>query len=461
MAKVLIYNWSPLRDKQRIGGGVGVYVDNIIDHLGSEHQISFLNSGMTYNLLRSKSYVKKKEVSNITCYEIVNSPIASPASMSFHNESIFNECQETQENWKIIIEDIPGLEVVHFNNLEGVTVNILKYLKENFPYVKIVYSLHNYFFACPQVNLWNSRQTKCVDFEGGLGCVKCGEEFLNNPRRVALVFRGSQWAKYFKAVYKKFIKSRMKNSIGLQTHKAQFFFERRREFVRLLNQYCDLFLAVSGRTGEIAINYGLDSERVKVSYIGTRFYEKFQLSLKRQPKAKSNGLTIGFLGYARSDKGFFYFLNTLESLPAPYSQRVSVIFAGMIDPESRQKLNKTCRKFKSFKIYENYSHENIKDILDQVDVGIVAPIWEDNLPQITIEFLSHGVPILVSRNGGSKELITDQRFVFDTDKEDGLQEKIIDILEEKLNFDLFWDGVKMTSLKQHCDNLSLVYKEMH
>jgi len=38
------------------------------------------------------------------------------------------------------------------------------------------------------------------------------------------------------------------------------------------------------------------------------------------------------------------------------------------------------------------------------DVSVVPVLWEDNLPQIAIESVCHGVPVLSSQMGGAPEL---------------------------------------------------------
>lgn len=67
------------------------------------------------------------------------------------------------------IQEIGDLDVIHFNNLEGVSAKILE-LKQKYPKIKFVYSLHNYFPFCPQVNLWYHDEENCLDYRHGERC---------------------------------------------------------------------------------------------------------------------------------------------------------------------------------------------------------------------------------------------------------------------------------------------------
>jgi glycosyltransferase involved in cell wall biosynthesis len=54
----------------------------------------------------------------------------------------------------------------------------------------------------------------------------------------------------------------------------------------------------------------------------------------------------------------------------------------------------------------------MSQILADVDLGIVPVLWEDNLPQVAIECVASGVPILTSDRGGAQELLGCPDLVF-------------------------------------------------
>ena len=82
--KILLYNWTPLN--LNIGGGVRVYLQNVIDSLVMQNklniQIYFLSSGFFYDNSRI-THIRKEELPiDINVYSIVNSPIVAPLQNS-------------------------------------------------------------------------------------------------------------------------------------------------------------------------------------------------------------------------------------------------------------------------------------------------------------------------------------------------------------------------------------------
>ena len=52
-------------------------------------------------------------------------------------------------------------------------------------------------------------------------------------------------------------------------------------------------------------------------------------------------------------------------------------------------------------------------MLADVDLGVVPHLWEDCYPQVTVEFVCNGVPVIVSNLGGAKEVSSQPDFEFD------------------------------------------------
>ena len=174
--KILYYNWVPYFEEPIRGGGVSVYCRSLTDYLvkKDEYQISFLYSGLDYSYLRSDCYIrqiKNKRHSQIKTFSIINSPIVAPSHFAFHHpmgnvfDSVLERCFQ-----QFLIEQGP-FQVIHFQNLEGLTANCLRIAQETG--AKVIFSLHNYWAVCPQVNLWKLETSSCSDFLEGSACIAC------------------------------------------------------------------------------------------------------------------------------------------------------------------------------------------------------------------------------------------------------------------------------------------------
>ena len=95
--------------------------------------------------------------------------------------------------------------------------------------------------------------------------------------------------------------------------------------------------------------------------------------------------------------------------------------------------------------------------MKDVNIAIVPPLWEDNLPQVAIELIANGIPVLTSSYGGAHELNSHSAFVF-KDAND-LQNKLLNIKEHRELLVEYWKNVKpLTTMSQHINNLIRVYR---
>lgn len=492
--RILYYNWVPYFEEPIRGGGVSVYCRNLIDYLTKkDSQITFLYSGLDYSYLRKDCYIRK--ISNqrhpqVQTFSFVNSPIVAPSHYAFHNP-IGNVTDLTLEKifQKFLAEQEP-FQVIHFQNLEGLTANCLKIAKESG--AKIIFSLHNYWAVCPQVNLWKLESSSCSDYLEGRACVAClpGEpsvgldlhyrklshlgSFLNlREQALALrVFRKLVAKFYYNFWQPMKIRSRspLNNSqefVGkdLPQH-AHLFRDRRQKIVSLINSYVDVAVSVSERTASIYKQYGVAPERLIVQYIGTQAYQ-FQVPLSN-PVDYSPGspFRLIYMGQSRPDKGFYFLLEALRCLPEEELRLLDLTIAGKVTDgaeiemsiERRGKLLSIAQSLHHLRYIAGYAYNYIPDLLDGIHLGVVPPQWEDNLPQITFELLACKVPVLCSNRGGAQEFVRHPAFIFDPSKEGDFQDKLRTLQQQPHLLKEFWEKARpVISLQKHFEDLVTIY----
>ena len=180
--RIFFYNWVQFDDPENRGGGVTLYQRNLIEALIEEgHEIVFFSSGIAYNLLQKRCYIRStKNVFGTDCktFELVNSPVLAPSHHSFNiNDASFQDKDIASILTNFLHANGP-FDIVHFNNLEGLPLSAIN-IKHSFPETRFVYSAHNYFAVCPQVNLWQNEARNCIDFARGQNCVSCLEHRPN------------------------------------------------------------------------------------------------------------------------------------------------------------------------------------------------------------------------------------------------------------------------------------------
>ena len=489
--KILFYNWVQFDDPERRGGGVSIYQRNLIEKLSADRtkEIYFLSSGIAYNFFKRRTYFRR--TSNIfrercQTFELVNSAVLSPGHFSYDADAVLKDAK-TSRVFMEFIDRYGPFDVIHLNNLEGVPAEILN-VKDAYPQTRLFLMLHNYYPFCPQVNFWKRESEMCHEYHDGFDCINCLPHRVNREIVVAahcLAFhlkavgaRPDSWlfkrafgmARPFYAAYR-FIGRLLENreaQVAPQTEapvleeltpKAAYFVNRRTAFVSLINKNVDAVLAVSGRVAEIAANYGIDKNKLELAYIGTNHAQ----DEGKYPKKRDfeQYLTLCYMGYMRRDKGFYFFLHTLEHMPVEMAKRINVIFAARnTDNAAYQRIELLGRRLNKVFYSDGYTHKQLDEILRHADLGVIPVLWEDNLPQVAIEMVSHGVPILTSDLGGASELGNNAQFVFKNDDVGDFLDKMAKLLNREIPLAAFWDhAMKLVTFEDHLQQLQAIYEQ--
>ncbi|SLN46102.1 Glycosyl transferases group 1 [Roseovarius litorisediminis] len=478
--KILFYNWVDYLDDEKRGGGVGVYQKNLIHALGDSDDVEclFLSSGISYDLFGTAPRWERvrhgSSEDRKLRFEIVNSGVLSPAHHSFGDERQIEDRATTEVFFNFIRKNGP-FDVVHFNNLEGLPAKVLS-LKELWPDTRVVFSLHNYYPICPQVNLWWHEKENCLDFDGGRRCTDCLEH-RHDDRVVrlanAVAFRlkklgmrpgtwifdhgfgpSMRWAGRSVRLYNRRFR---KNGTGAAPRQDKVkttgllervepaypkFARRRSAMVEMINTYCDHVLCVSEKAGEVAARFGISPALIKTGYIGTRHAEKFAATSAASSFVKPDGtVTLAYLGYMRRDKGFFFLLDALEALPVKDAARINVVICSkLVDSQTMDRITQLSEKFASVLFADGYAHDQLDELLSDVDLGLIPVLWEDNLPQVAIEMHARHIPLMTSDLGGAQELGRCPDLVFKAGDVSDFARVLGKVLSGKLSIEAYWAG---------------------
>ena len=474
MKKILIYNWIAFDEKENKGGGVSVYTRNLVRHLSArkDWEVYFLSSGRAYDLSRKGTFIESVEnMFGDACksFQIVNSPVLSSAHLSFPYPWMIYEDKELKKVVRQFLEK-EKFDIVHFQNLEGLSLGMLA-LKREFPEMKFLYSLHNYYPFCPQVMLWKEDSGNCREKDCGTCCIACMPRDVHRKKVVFnqwLAYRRQRegrispiWEKLQKVVedgcgtYDRKLNGRITARKRVRLEKA---FKRfREENVCHLNQYMDVVLAVSERTAEIGLAFGVRKEKMAVSYIGTEVASE-QRGTGAYPYG-TGAFRICYLGYMRKAKGFYFLMEALEKLPPETAAKIGLILAVRItDREIEERIECLRKRMAEIRIYDGYQHEDLPKILTDVQLGIVPNLWEDNLPQVAIEMKAYGIPVLTSDCGGAKAPTKSDEFCFPAGDVEDFQRKLSAFVAAPERLGAYWvDAPKLPTMEEHIADLMKYY----
>lgn len=493
MKKILYYNWCPFDDDENRGGGVTVYTRNLIKKIinDGKYECYFLYSGIDYDLSKN---IKIEEYVNCfgnKChsYRLINSPVVAPAFCNFYNINTVIQDRKILEVINKFISEKGPFDIIHFNNFEGLSLSVFD-LKKYYPKTKIIFSMHNYYPLCPQVNLWKNENENCKDNHNCLDCVSCVPIKINTKdvkylgeiayylRKIHISSKSKICEKTFKAIrilgkikYNLLPIKANKNKIKDSNYKWNDLKEIKKtekikqnlyncfmqEFRTKLNLDVDRILAVSDRVKTIIINRGIKEEKVFVNYIGTKFGDS---QLEHGKNLYKDGIfKIIYMGYARKDKGFYFLLDALDKVKPNLSSKIDLYFAVRTeDLYVLNRLKELGNKFHGIFFKNGYHHDELDFILKDIHLGVIPVLWEDNLPQVAIEMKSKGIPVLASNLGGASELSKSKFFQFKGGDINDFNKKLEIIIENDVMKDYWEKGLKLKDMDTHVRELYKIYE---
>ena len=495
MTRVLFYNWVDYRDPEGRGGGVSIYQRNLMTALSPRAGVTagFFCAGLSHDL-RARRAPRWEPLGHgpnrrrAHHYDIVNSAALAPAHHGYGQPAQLSDPATEAAVCDMIAATGPW-DVLHLNNLEGLPAGVLDAVRARFPGLRIVLSLHNYYPLCPQVNLWHQERETCTDYDSGRACVNClparhdarmlrlANALAYRLKRMGLA--PGSWA--FDVAFRWTLRLggralRGMRRLGAAARRPRAapgdlqallppdgrpFAARRAAMLAAIGANCDAVLCVSDAVRRVVVAHGLDPARAHVSYIGTQEAAAFARTAPRPvPQTDDGTLTLGYLGYMRRDKGFYFLLQALESLPADLARRIRLVVAARRgDRTTMGRLADLGTRLAEVDHADGYTHDDLDRLLAGVDVGLIPVLWHDNLPQVAIEMHARHIPLLTSDMGGARELGRCPDMVFAAGDTAAFHDRLRALLAGEVDFDGYWARARApTDLAGHVDALLAHYR---
>lgn len=460
--RILIYNWLPFDNPWHWGGGVTVYCANLVRELlrDTNAEIYFLSSGFAYKGSTTKTFVRR--IGNpfgnrVHQYEIVNSPVPADQRVLYRNPLVALESETLIQVFSEFLSDYGPFETIHFNNIEGLSLDVFD-LKRKFPQTKFIYSIHNYVAMCMNGSYY-MRHKHCICHPGRTGedCMACTRADIRSHLAEEVFERGKVGISEDEMISK----NRWLKAFGLERLDQDVTADRIQDFAKTatakINANCDAILAVSQRVYDIAAENGFDTSKMQVSYIGTKVAD-YQLGHAAAHSVGGNGFKLVFLGSDINfeEKGYAFLLDALEDLDEEYAKQMDLVLT--VRSSEHAEMYRMLKHFRSVQIINGYTHDDLPQIFEGASLSIVPVLWEDNLPQIAIESVAYGVPVLASTAGGAKELCDSELFQFACADAEDLRNKLIYFLDHPEQLDLYWKHHHgLVTMQQHWQELSGIY----
>jgi glycosyltransferase involved in cell wall biosynthesis len=185
----------------------------------------------------------------------------------------------------------------------------------------------------------------------------------------------------------------------------------RNEFMIKFLESARVVLPVSNRVRNIFIE-ACPRANYQVEHIGNETANHISST-----KTDSRKIRVGFIGVLNYMKGAEVLRSFLFNVKRT---DMEFHFYGRADSLYQLTLTELGLNF-----HGSYNPSDLADIMSKIDIGLVLPVWEDNGPQVVMEFLNSGTPVLGTKRGGIIDFInTDNGMLFEPNTPEGINDAV-------------------------------------
>lgn len=406
--KVLHIGWGfrPWRE-----GGLIEYAEDLMSIQADKGwDVSYFFSGRYYPYTEIK--LNKWKKGKITMFEIINSPIFHAGDLGTLYPELDLDEKQIENIFREVLSQIKP-DIIHIQELAGLPSSLIEIIKGEYN-IPLTMTLHDYFLLCPTLKLFKYNHQICFEHEIRDECVIC---CINAPRnRKFLII--TTFIYYLKKIHlfkpvkklkdivsnlslKKQIKEEFHTNlkqIKPNSEDMGFYYQKRRDTNIERLKKIDLLISVSNRMEEIYRNYKINNLITLHSTV-----KHFELI---DPKISALKPPIKFAALASCgniSKGSRVILEALEILNQKrYADQFELHIWGGLKSNIKHILD-----YENVYYHGFYEVEDLDEILNEVDVGIIPSVWEEAYGFTGIEFLAKGIPVIGNKRGGIVDYVID------------------------------------------------------
>lgn len=386
----------------RTGGLTKYCMDLMLQQKNKGHEVAMMWPGafsLTGHFVRLKKDKKTVENDKIDSFEVINPlPVPLDEGIAF-TEEFTKKCPNPKAYKEFLEEYKP--DAIHIHTLMGLHKEFVKAAKKL--EIPVVFTSHDYFGICPKVTMF--RDDKICDGDCS-NCFKCNENALS-LKKIKILQSGLYRTLKDTAVVKKLRKA----------HRQEFFDEEKGEqneaFEKMVldgaeNRYDKLrkyYMSILSLVDTIHFN----------STVTESVYKKFlpkdtngkvinisHNNIADNRKAKnfdSKELRITYLAPAKNFKGYGIMKQALDEIWIQNSHDVHLTM-----------YNEAVTNAPYITVNDRFEYSELGNIFDNTDVLIMPSVWYETFGFTVLEALSYGVPVIVSKNVGAKDLLDDGKY---------------------------------------------------
>ncbi|CEQ31479.1 glycosyltransferase [[Clostridium] sordellii] len=438
----------------RTGGMTKYCIDLMSEQLRVGHQVSMIWPGRIYKYgykCSIKKVKKEKIGKSLDCrsYEIIN-PLPVPLLDGIKDIQAFIQIKEESIFYNFFKEK--NIEVLHIHTLMGLPKECVSAAKKLG--IKVIYTTHDYFGLCPKLGFICDGKI-CEDDNNYRKCVKCNETALSLNKIKILqssLYRNIKDTKIIKILRKKHNEDSSKtNLINISDNYEKELIKYSEQYKTLREFYIELLKEID------TIHYNsCNTKEVFGKFISTKKNSKVlsithsSIADNRRIRFYDENINLAYLGPIANHKGFYSLKQVCDNLYNLYSDKFKLhIFANYEGNET-------------YLVKHNpYKYEELSKVMDSIDI-LIVPSLSETFGFTVLEALSYGVPVIVSKYVGAKDLIKKEKSGSIYENLEELQSILEDIIintkSKMCNMNEYIiDFVRIKKIEEHAKEIEKLY----
>ena len=311
-------------------------------------------------------------------------------------------------------------DVVHFHHVLGLSSRLIAIARGLG--IPTVYTLHDYWFVCPNGQLFTETGHVCGGPALGLNCSVCAAHRLGAP------------------------------PLALLAPAASPAFILRQQLMRRAVSASDLILAPSQFMMDTAIKHGLPKSKLRLLTLGI---EKPRVA---EAKGRRDRPVFTYIGSIARNKGVHILVEAFNFM-AEVEADLYIYGGADAYPGYSEGLLKMASN-PSIRFMGPLSRDKLGEALGNTDALIVPSLWYENYPLVVQEAFAAEVPVIASRHGSLARLVQDgvNGLLFEPGDSRDLAAKVRYLVADPQALDgLRCNVPQVKGVKEHIQELEEVY----
>lgn len=383
---------------------------------------------------RLKIFNKKTDIiekidsaTKLKSFELIN-PLPVPLDEGIIDFELYTQSKKIDDYERILRYIKP--DYIHIHTLMGMPFEFIKAAKNL--KIKTIFTTHDYFGICPKVNLYYNNSV-CLDNDNCKNCFECNKKALSKEKVIILQSPIYRILKNSKVI--KWLRKKHRNNFFHEIDKSEqndFLFYNSDKYVNLREYYLKFLNEIDIIHFNSELSKKIYSRYIEIGKSKIIHISHLNIDDNRKIREYSNDkVKITYMASVKPYKGFGLLKSVLEELWD--ENKKNFVFNVYADIEESDAF---------IDVKGKYTSKDLPQIFDNTDILVVPSIWYETYGYTVLEAISYGVPVIVSENVGSKDIIGNAGIIVKANDKASLKKALEKVLKDekylkKMNMETF------------------------